>query len=510
MEKCKYCQAELAENSTVCPVCGKDSRQPEVPETVSGEPIQEAAPQVSVEEPSQEQTVPAEEAEQPKEAPSAPIQEGAKMTPGKMAVAIAAVVVLVAALIGMILAGAKSSAPKEPLTTQPDVTQASATETEPAQEPTVEATVPPDGNPEDVTCKGSYSAADEDVIAAKDQVVARVGDRELTLGQLQVFYQMEFQGFLSNYGMYAAYFGLDYTKPLDTQKSMDERGITWQQLFLQNALLNWQQLEAMGLEAEKAGLEISREGSDALEGIDEMLQTLADNYGVTVEELLYQNFGAGAGVEEYRNFQEQYYRGSAYYDNVIAKLEPTQEELEEFYQAHKQEYTDGGVAEDSRFVNVRHILVTVKGGTTDDSGAVSYSDEEWETCRQDAQAILDEWLAGDATENSFAALATEKTEDPGSKETGGLYEKVYEGQMVPEFNDWCFDESRKYGDYDLVRTSYGYHVMFFVDSQLQWPVYAQSDWVQEQSNQIMSELLERYPIDVDYEKILLGTADFLE
>ena len=78
-----------------------------------------------------------------------------------------------------------------------------------------------------------------------------------------------------------------------------------------------------------------------------------------------------------------------------------------------------------------------------------------------AEAILKEWTEGDATEESFAALATEKTTDPGSKETGGLYEGVYPGQMVTAFNDWCFEEGRKVGDTGIVQTDYGYHVMYF-------------------------------------------------
>lgn len=41
---------------------------------------------------------------------------------------------------------------------------------------------------------------------------------------------------------------------------------------------------------------------------------------------------------------------------------------------------------------------------------------------QKAQDILDEWKAGDATEDSFAALANEYSQDPGSNTTGGLNE----------------------------------------------------------------------------------------
>ena len=111
--------------------------------------------------------------------------------------------------------------------------------------------------------------------------------------------------------------------------------------------------------------------------------------------------------------------------------------------------------------DVRHILVSYEGGTTDENGTKTYSDEEKKAAKEKAEAILKEWEEGKKTEDSFAELAKEKTTDPGSKETGGLYEAVYPGQMVTEFNDWCFDEARKEGDTGIVQTDYGYHVMYF-------------------------------------------------
>ncbi|MDQ9759347.1 peptidylprolyl isomerase, partial [Acinetobacter baumannii] len=67
------------------------------------------------------------------------------------------------------------------------------------------------------------------------------------------------------------------------------------------------------------------------------------------------------------------------------------------------------------FVNVRHILI--KPEVTE--GAEGPTDEQKEAARAKAQDILDQWKAGNATEESFGALAKEHTEDPGSKEAGG-------------------------------------------------------------------------------------------
>ena len=112
-------------------------------------------------------------------------------------------------------------------------------------------------------------------------------------------------------------------------------------------------------------------------------------------------------------------------------------------------------------VNVRHILAGFEGGTTE-NGTTTYSDEEKAAAKEKAESWLQSWEDGDATEESFAALATENSTDTGSKDNGGLYENVYPGQMVSAFNNWCFDENRKPGDTGIVETSYGYHVMYFV------------------------------------------------
>ena len=34
--------------------------------------------------------------------------------------------------------------------------------------------------------------------------------------------------------------------------------------------------------------------------------------------------------------------------------------------------------------------------------------------------------------------------------------------MVAPFEDWCYDESREVGDYGIIESDYGYHIMFFV------------------------------------------------
>ncbi len=458
---------------------------------------QEAAQEETIAEAAVAEEMPAEAAEENSaeetaaEVPAEPVK---KATPGKIALAIGAVVVLAAVLIALIVSGGNQNKTEEPTAETAAVAE------------TVEATIPADGNPDDVTCKGSYSVSDEEIAATADTVVATIGEHTLTNEALQVYYWMEVQNFLNTYGNYAAYFGMDVTRPLDTQRCTYDENLTWQQFFLQTALVNWNQVQAMNLMAKEAGLSLSAEDQAYLDGLDDYLEQTAAGFGLSVEELMTANFGPGADKEGYRYFQELYLNGLPYYQAESAKMVPTQEALEAYFAEHEEEYAASGITMDSKFVDVRHILVQVKGGTTAEDGTTTYSDEDWKTCEEDAQAILDAWLAGDKTEESFAALATEKTEDPGSQGTGGLYQQVYEGQMVPEFNDWCFDENRQYGDYDLVRTSYGYHVMFFVKSEPRWTYYAESDWMNEQSTKLLEDIVAKHPMEVTYENIALGVV----
>lgn len=452
-----------------------------------------------------EMTAPAEEAvseEQPVSEESAAEEaapEAKKATPGKIALMITAVVLVIALIVGLLAGGMAKPAAEE---TDPALDAAEATE--------VPATVPADGNPDDQTCKGTYTVTDEEVIANRDTVVATIGEHSLTNGQLQVLYWMQVQSFLSSeYGSAMMYYGaLDYTKPLDTQMCVMEDAGTWQQFFLKEALTTWQSYCALADEAEKAGLELSEEDRTYLEGIEENLAANVEYYGLnSVEELLKHNIGAGAGMEEYIHFQELLMKGNLYYDAEFEKMEPTQEEVEAFYKEHEAEYAESGISADARYVDVRHILFVPEGGTADETGATTYSEEEWAACLAKAEEALKTYTDGEQTEDAFATLANALSQDPGSNTNGGLYEDVYEGQMVAEFEDWCFDETRAYGDTGIVKTTYGYHVMYFVGSRPAWEDYARQDLLTERTNDMMAALTEQYPLEVDYSTITLGNVD---
>ena len=229
-----------------------------------------------------------------------------KINSGKIALAVAAVIVLAAALIAIVIAGFGGVKSEEPSVTAETVE-------------VVEATIPADGNPDDETAKGSYTASDEEVLAAGDTVVATIDGHTLTNGQLQIYYWMEVQNFLNSYGSYASYIGLDVSQGLDTQLcGMAEIPETWQQFFLASALNTWRNHQVLAAEAEKAGFQMDPAMEAELAGIPAVLEQNALSYGFSsAEELLAFNVGGGTSLEDYLHFMDLYYLGTLYYNEQV-------------------------------------------------------------------------------------------------------------------------------------------------------------------------------------------------
>lgn len=512
MKKCHYCGEEFDEELTVCPACGK--AQPENAPAAEEAAASPDAPQ----EPAAEEAAPVEEAPTaPEEAPTAPEEapnapESAPVKKGvtsasAIALGVAVVLLLTAILAVLILDGKDKQEQLEVPESTGVAESAEATEATAATE-TTEATVPADGNPDDVTCKGSYTVSDEEAKAANGDIVATAGDSTLTNGQLQILYWRSVQNFYAQYGTYAQYFGLDHTQSMDTQVCGVADGLTWEQYFLQDALNNWTIFEAVARQAREAGFRMSDENREQMNTMEDgLLETATNNGFEDITAMIERNFSAGATLEDYKSFWEMYFLSSDYYNEITGSFAPTAEEIAEYFNTHEAEYADNGLDKTTSSVDVRHILILPEGATVETVTTEEFSDEAWAAGEQKAQEILDRWLSGDKTEDSFATLANENSADTGSNTNGGLYSGVTEGQMVEAFNDWCFDADRKVGDYGIVKTQYGYHIMYFCGSQLLWESQAESDLLAQLSNDFINNAVEAADVKIDYSAIKLGFVD---
>lgn len=92
---------------------------------------------------------------------------------------------------------------------------------------------------------------------------------------------------------------------------------------------------------------------------------------------------------------------------------------------------------------VRHILLSSPGSGDEDAKIKARADSLLNVVKRDR--------------SKFEALVTQFTDDPGSRNTGGVYEWFDRNRMVPEFTTASFDE--KVGAITNVKTSYGYHIV---------------------------------------------------
>ncbi len=162
------------------------------------------------------------------------------------------------------------------------------------------------------------------------------------------------------------------------------------------------------------------------------------------------------------------------------------EENEIFTEDAKKVYfvTEPATLDIKKTVNVGHILVSVTAHDHEDEtvDAEHKAEEEKEDAEAKAKAesILAEFKGGAMSKETFEALAMKNTDD------GGIfYDNVVRDEMVAEFNDWIFDEARKAGDVDIVKTDYGYHIIYFVGEGVE-------TWMETVSDQMVSEEMETW------------------
>ena len=391
-------------------------------------------------------------------------------------------------------------------------TQGGATPDQPTTVPTT--TAPAETTPyvpelgEGVYSKTSYTVTDQEVLDNSDLVVATVGDRQLTLGVLQIYYWMTVFGFLNEYGSYASYFGLDLTQPLDQQQCPEGDG-TWQQYFLDTAVDTWHSYVGLGLQGEAENSPMNAEMQAELDNLKTSLEKdVQEKKYESVDQMLSAEICPGIDFEDYHTYLTEYYTGYSHYMHRCDTMEITDAMIEAYFNENQETLAESEITkEEGKVVDVRHILLSPKGGTTDDNGTTTYSEDEWAAAEKKAQQVLDLWKSGAQDEDFFGQLAELHTEDPGSAQNGGLYENVKTGKMVEEFDAWCFDDSRKYGDTGIVKTTYGYHVMFFSGEEALW-IYECREAVREELiSDFVTAAVEDNALTADYEKMMLTHID---
>lgn len=111
--------------------------------------------------------------------------------------------------------------------------------------------------------------------------------------------------------------------------------------------------------------------------------------------------------------------------------------------------------------SVRHILIATSQQT--EAGMVPVREDSA------AKRLADSIATAHRNGANFDSLVVKFSEDPGSKDKGGVYEDVVSGRMVASFNDFVFTNPP--GTTGVVKTDFGYHYIEVLSTKGSSPAY---------------------------------------
>ena len=334
----------------------------------------------------------------------------------------------------------------------------------------------------------------QDALAERDVALTVDGD-ELSAEKVQMIMAVMYNQFVGTYGDYASYYGLDISGGLeglaDQECDYSSDG-TWKGYFLDEAISNIKEMYALAGYAEQQGISLEDAENEEIQNTlaafeDDAREEGYDDY----DKYAAYCFGDGETESIYEWYLNLSELASKAYAEYYEALEYSDEEIKEHYT--EMGYEDDG-SNDYAMASMRHILIMAEA---DENG--EYTDDAINEAHEKAEEIYREWLDGDMSEESFAELANEYSEDSGSNTTGGLYEDIYKDQMITEINDYLFAD-RTPGDSAIVDHNGNYvgtHIVYFVGNGEIYSTYlAESDLKDTDTEEWLSSLVEA--VDLEY------------
>lgn len=296
-----------------------------------------------------------------------------------------------------------------------------------------------------------------------------IGGQDISPTVLEFYYNAVVSDFLSSNYNYIDQMGLSLDIPFSEQACVFDESLTWQDYFYSGATYRLHAEYATGLEAGEIGMTLTdKDEADMQSIIQSYEETYADAEGIDAN--IQDRFGERMSFDLFKELMRVSFVATRWQMNIEDAVSYTDEDLRGAF-ASDEEFE----AANYNTVSVRHILV---------------QDEAT------AGQVLDEWKKT-PTEDNFAALVPQYTQDPGSSVTGGLYESIAKGQMVPDFEAWCFDTSRQPGDTGIVQTEHGYHVMYFSSvGEPAWKLQGQYTLISELLEQKTQEVMDKFPMTI--------------
>ena len=189
--------------------------------------------------------------------------------------------------------------------------------------------------PSDATKPTGESKPSDDPKPSVDgnATVLTVGDNNITVKMMNYFFMDSVNQWYSSYGAYAAYFGLDFQKPLGEQVYDQTTGLTWGKYFLDEAVKAAHNTYAMYDAAQVAGYTLPEDEATQMEKLLDDIEEQAKYYKFdNADAFLKDIYGEASDAESYREYAMLYSVANSYASSYADSLKNsyTDEELQAF------------------------------------------------------------------------------------------------------------------------------------------------------------------------------------
>ena len=285
-----------------------------------------------------------------------------------------------------------------------------------------------------------------------------INGEEVNKVEFDYVYNTSKNNYITQYGSYLSYFGLDTSKDLSTQMYSDT--LTWQDYFEQNAVESLKQNRALMAEAKAAGF--TYDTTDEYNTFKETIKTSAAAAGVSDKEYVRSIYGSYATMGRIEEYVKNDMVMNAYYQKLQEDNAPSDDEIQSYYEENKATYD----SVDYRLTTIEADLPTepteladpveeTAADTTGTTDGTAATDSTQDTAYQPSDAEI-------AKAMEDAKVLADDAEQTVAKD-GEAHENEKKSSVNYLISDWLFDDARKAGDTTVITNdnSHCYYVVAF-------------------------------------------------
>ena len=295
----------------------------------------------------------------------------------------------------------------------------------------------------------TYLATHETYVVVNGEAVNKV--------EFDYQYNLTKNNYITQYGSYLTYFGLDTSKDLSTQMYSDT--LSWQDYFEQMAVENLKQSKAMKAAADAEGF--TYDTTDEYNTFKETIKTSAASAGISEKEYVRSIYGAYATMSRIEQYVKNDMVMNAYYEKLQEDNAPSDDEIQSYYEENKATYD----SVDYRLTTIEADLPTEPTELADPVEATTAPDADTDgtattdTTQDTAYQPSDAEIAKAMEDAKVLADDAEKT----VAKDGEAHENEKKSSVNYLISDWLFDDARKAGDTTVITNdnSHCYYAVAF-------------------------------------------------